>query len=140
MIPEIKKVMFLRADRIESRLTEIFSDCGISYRVVPNFRGAPVQGFIKRSDNGSVILCVTLRQKFADIFWFTLFHEIAHIINGDIKRSFIDFESVSENAENKADRLARDMLIDSKDYVTFVSSKSYEKTIEIKRFCGISTR
>ena len=134
MIPEIKKVMFLRADRIESRLTDIFSDCGISFRVVPNFRGAPVQGFIKRSDNGAVILCVTLRQKFADIFWFTLFHEIAHIINGDIKRSFIDFESVSENAENKADRLARDMLIDSKDYVTFVSSKSYEKTIEIKRF------
>ena len=93
-IPEIKEVMFLRANQIQKKLTNIFAECGIAFRIVPNFKGAPVQGFIKKKEDGSLILCMTIRQKFADIFWFTLFHEIAHILNGDTKNVFVDFSTV----------------------------------------------
>ncbi len=134
LIPDIKNTMFLRADRIESRLSELFAYCGIAFKVVPNFKGAPVQGFIKKSDNGPMILCVTLRQKFADIFWFTLFHEIAHIINGDAERTFVDFIAVSKDVESNADKIAQDFLIDPEDYSSFVESKRYKSLIEIERF------
>lgn len=60
----------------------------------------------KKTEDGALILCMTLRQKFADIFWFTLFHEIAHILNGDTKHEFIDFDSVSGDMEAKADSMA----------------------------------
>ncbi|SDX70444.1 HTH-type transcriptional regulator / antitoxin HigA [Ruminococcaceae bacterium YAD3003] len=133
-IPEIKKTMFLKANLIEKRLSDIFSECGIRFCVVPNFKGAPVQGFIKRTDNENIILCVTLRQKYADIFWFTLFHEIGHIINGDTKRLFVDFITVSENNELKADMFARNNLINSRDYNAFIKEKGYKRSIEIKRF------
>lgn len=133
-IPDIKKTMFLKANQIESRLADIFSDCGIAFKVVPNFKGAPVQGFIKTAENRPAILCVTLRQKFADIFWFTLFHEIAHIINGDTKRTFVDFLSVSADVEDRADKTARDYLIDPADYDSFVKSRGYERLIEIEHF------
>ena len=133
-IPDIKNTMFLKADRIENRLSDIFGDCGIAFKVVPNFKGAPVQGFIKKSDTGPIILCVTLRQKFADIFWFTLFHEIAHIINGDAKRIFVDFESASKDIELKANKDAQDFLIDPGDYSSFVASKRYKSMVEIEHF------
>lgn len=134
LIPEIKKTMFMKASLIQDRLTDIFSDCGIAFSIVPNFRGAPVQGFVKNRDNGPLILCLTLRRNFADIFWFTLFHEIAHIINGDTKHVFIDFDSVSSKMESKANELAGEWLINPIDYRMFIDSKGYEKSIEIQRF------
>ena len=136
MIPDIKQVMFMRTNQIQKKLTAIFSECGIAFRIVPNFTGAPVQGFIKKTEDGTLILCMTLRQKFADIFWFTLFHEIAHILNGDTRHEFIDFDSVSGDMESKADSMAGEFLIDSKAYKKFVDAKGYKRASEIERFAN----
>ena len=136
MIPDIKQVMFMRANQIQKKLTAIFSECGIAFRIVPNFTGAPVQGFIKKTEDGALILCMTLRQKFADIFWFTLFHEIAHVLNGDTKHEFIDFDSVSGEVESKADSMAGEFLIDSKEYKSFVAAEGYKRSSEIERFAS----
>lgn len=133
-IPEIKHVMFMKANQIQRRLTAIFSECGIAFRIVPNFTGAPVQGFIKRTEDGKMILCMTLRQKFADIFWFTLFHEIAHILNGDTNHEFIDFDSVEGCMEDRADTLAGDILLNPKEYKLFLDSEGYKRSISIERF------
>lgn len=133
-IPDIKQVMFMRANQIQKKLSAIFSECGIAFRIVPNFTKAPVQGFIKETEDGTLILCMTLRQKFADIFWFTLFHEIAHILNGDTRYEFIDFASVSGDIETKADNMAGEFLIDPKEYKAFIDSQGYRRLSEIKRF------
>ena len=133
-IPDIKKVMFLRANQIQKKLISIFAECGLAFRIVPNFKGAPVQGFIKKKEDGSLILCMTIRQKFADIFWFTLFHEIAHILNGDTKNVFVDFSTVSSEMETKADKLAGEMLINSEAYEQFLSNKRYTTTKGVVEF------
>lgn len=133
-IPQIKKIMFSQADQIQRKLEEVFSQCGISFRIVRHFKGAPVQGFIKRNNDGTLILCLTLRQKFADIFWFTLFHEISHILNGDTKTVFVDFDSVSSEMEEKADKTACDFLLDSKAYKNFVESGQYHSHYSIDEF------
>lgn len=135
-ISEIKQVMFTKANQIQKKLTAIFSECGIAFRIVPNFTGAPVQGFIKRTEAGTLILCMTLRQKFADIFWVTLFHEIAHILNGDTKNQFIDFDSISGEMEAKADRMASEFLIDPKAYRIFVESEGYNRPHGIEDFAA----
>ena len=87
-------------------------------------KGAPVQGFIKKQNN-KVILIMTIRRAFADIFWFTLFHEIAHFINGDSKQKFLDFESVENSRESKADTFAQNILIDKNAYQNFIKSKDF---------------
>lgn len=133
-IPEIKEVMFLRAEKMQEKLTEIFAECGIAFKIVPNFKGAPVQGFIKETENGRLILCMTLRYKYADVFWFTLFHEIAHILNGDTKNLFIDFDSISNKVENKADIMAADFLINRADYLEFVEMGKYRTQTGIAQF------
>lgn len=135
-IPDIKRAMFLEGDRVKEALTRIFADCGIAFNIVPNFKGAPVQGFIKRMEDGALILCMTVRQKYADIFWFTLFHEIAHILNGDTRNYFVDLDSVSDEIESKADAMARELLINSEDYQTFVNSHEYMTPTGIADFAA----
>lgn len=133
-VPKIKQVMSLSQDQIQSQLQQIFADCGVAFCVVPHFKGAPVQGFIKKTVEGALILCVTLRQKFADVFWFTLFHEVAHILNGDAKREFVDFDSVSEDSERKADDQAEAFLIDAQAYAAFTRDKRYCEASRISAF------
>ena len=118
-LTDIKNLMFRSIDCISKNLTAILAECGIAFKVVPHFRGAPVQGFISRRSDEKVMLCVTLRQKRADKFWFTLFHEIGHIINGDADLKFVDFDSAKNEAEEAADLFACDTLLDSDAYRVF---------------------
>ena len=129
-IDNIKKCMFLEMDEAEEELKKIFAECGIIFQVVKNFAGAPVQGFIKKNNN-NIILSMTIRGAFSDIFWFTLFHEIGHLLNGDITNyNFIDFADSKSDMENKADEFARKTLINEEDYIRFINEeKINEKSI-----------
>lgn len=124
-IPEIKSIMFDDDNAISAKLTALFADCGIAFCIVRHFPGAPVQGFIKYREDGRLLLCLTLRQGRADIFWFTLFHEIAHILNGDIKHKFIDFDAVYGETEVKANMFAKDVLLDEEEYRDFVAKGDF---------------
>jgi len=136
-IPAIKKLMHINdANQMITQLKYIFASCGIAFEVVHHFRGAPVQGFIKQTNSGKVILCLTIRGKKADIFWFSLFHEIGHLLNGDLDTRFIDFESVKSEMENKADQFARDTLIDPVSYKRFISTRNYNNLTYIKNFAN----
>jgi len=134
-IPFIKELMSEDVGSIQSRLKAYFDECGIRFSIVKNFRGAPVQGVIKKDDDGSLSLIMTIRYKFADVFWFTLFHEIGHIINGDIKDRLIDYDFTKTEAEERADEFAENALINSKEYELFVESRDYSLTC-IKQFCS----
>lgn len=124
-ISEIKRSMFEDISIVQGKLENIFAKCGIAFRIVKHFKGAPVQGFIKKTDDEKLILCMTIRQNRADIFWFTLFHEIGHIINEDIKQRFIDFNSTQSDIEAKADTFARDVLMNARDYKEFVMRRDF---------------
>ncbi len=133
-IPSIKEVMFENVVNIQPRLREIFAECGIKFLIIKHFRGAPVQGVIKRNNDGSMSLIMTNRHKFADIFWFILFHEIGHIINDDIVDQLIDYESMDNEAEERANEFASNTLIESGKYKRFLEKGEYSLD-QINRFC-----
>lgn len=118
---DIKQTMFLPANDMVSELKKIFAECGIVFEVVQHFTGAPVQGFIQKKKN-KVILCMTIRQAFSDIFWFTLFHEIGHLINDDFANQYIDYQFNESKEEEEADRFARNTLINENDYNIFIKN------------------
>lgn len=123
--PKIKALSLLPQEQFIAKLQEYFSDCGIAFVLAPAFKGAPVQGFIKTSQEGKTIISLTFRQKRADIFWFTLFHEIAHFVNDDTKQRFIDFESVENARETKADLFAQNLLIEKEAYQDFIRANNF---------------
>ena len=129
---DIKKTMFLEPNEMVSELKRIFLECGIVFEVVHNFAGAPVQGYIQKK-NDKVILCMTIRQSFSDIFWFTLFHEIGHLMNDDFTDMYIDYNFVESEIEKRADNFARSALINEDDYNSFLQNEKYD-IITITKF------
>lgn len=125
-IPEIKALMFAPTENMAQGLQDIFAECGIAFCVMKNFRGAPVQGYIKHRPDGTLLMAMTIRKSFADIFWFTLFHEIGHVINDDLGSadSFVDF-LFDGPSEKQADKFAADTLLDPVSYTAFVGYGDY---------------
>lgn len=128
LIAELKAIMTDANCDLQSSLTKTMVKYGIDFSVVRNFRGAPVQGYISEKAENRYQMALTIRGAFADIFWFSLFHEIGHIVNGDVSQSqrFIDIsEQEQTNREIEADRFAMDALIDAEDYLRFCSNNNY---------------
>ncbi len=133
-LPNIKLMMFDRLNDGIQSLQQLFAQCGIAFQVVRNFRGAPVQGFIKETTEHRLILCLTFRGQRADRFWFTLFHEIAHILNDDYSTRFVDFDSVQSDMESKADAFASNILINPEEYRHFLHNSDCTVWSEIEAF------
>ena len=132
-IPNIKKTMFMDVNSMVKELKKIFASCGVSFVLVKHFTGAPVQGYIQKRKN-KLSLCMTIRQLYADIFWFTLFHEIGHILNDDYEDGSFDYEDENSDIENRADLFARNALISEDEYMAFLNSGKYKTISAIKEF------
>ncbi len=120
-IGEIKGIMCRENEDLQGELKHVMERYGIDFSIVRNFRGAPVQGYISQKNDGAYQMVLTIRGAFADIFWFSLFHEIGHIVNGDIGKNdkFID-EGSDREKEMAADLFARDMLLSPEGYKKFI--------------------
>ena len=94
-------------------VTKAFKEAGVVLVVLPNLRNSGVNGATKKVD-GKVMLMVNDRRHYADTFWFTLFHEVGHILNGDLGVTF------TYEAEDDADLYARNILIPKEAYAEFV--------------------
>lgn len=123
-LQDIKAMMFGGINDGIRNLQDILKECGISFHVVKNFKGAPVQGFIKERYDHRLILCLTIRRQRADTFWFTLFHEIAHILHGDYRMRFVDFDSIDNETEVNANLFAGNILIAPELYRKFIRTNN----------------
>ena len=133
-IPIFKELMFKDEGQIKKDLELHLADCGIKFSIIKHFRGAPIQGVIKRNSDGTLSLVMTNRHKFADIFWFTLLHEIGHIVNGDIKDKLIDYDFVDNKTEDRANSFASDSLIDASKYKEYIKRGDFSMP-SIREFC-----
>ena len=128
LVKDIKEIMCTVKGDPQSPLIALFAQYGIDFSVVHNFRGAPVHGYIARKEDGTYQIVLTIRGAFADIFWFSLFHELGHIVNGDLIRpgSFIDADCSKNNTmEIAADHFASEALLDPVSYRRFVGKRNY---------------
>lgn len=124
-LPQIKRLMFVDINVAIKNLKQLLGECGVNFTVIQNFRGAPVQGYIEKLSNDTLLLCLTIRGKFADIFWFSLFHEIAHILHEDFESGYIDYDFEKNEIEENADKFASNVLIESNSYNHFVSNNDF---------------
>lgn len=117
-------------------IRDAFQDAGVVLIILPNLPGSGINGATKKIGQ-NIMLMVNDRRLYSDTFWFTLFHEIGHIINGNYGITF------SENQEKTADRYAEDKLIPPESYARFTQIGVYteasirEFSLSIKRDPGI---
>ena len=123
VIPQIRKMTLLKPEEFAVQLKSLLAKCGVALVFLPHLKGSFLQGasFI---DGSKIVVGLTVRGKDADKFWFSLFHELAHIVLGHIGKP----NGTSEEDEKDADIWARDILISKEEFEKFKQKKDYSQT------------
>lgn len=135
IIPKLKELT--KNDSIDVKLLEnIFASVWIRFVFITWFEKNPIVWLTKKF-KWRPFIQISDRWKKADIFWFTLFHEIGHILlhlsNDD--NIFIDYsEKTSSKIEEEADNFAQSILIDLDSY----NKKINEVKVSISEIAEIS--
>lgn len=131
-LPQIREMTMQNPSDFIPELLRILSECGVAFVLIPSLKNSGVYGSTKWLNKEKVILGMTDRGKNADVFWFSLFHELGHVLQRRITKTIIDFESSDsyDEYEKEADLFARNILIPSELYDSFVVSANFsEKNI-----------
>lgn len=125
LINEMKYIMCRNDSNLQRDIKDAMKNYGIDFSLARNFRGAPVHGYISPK-GGTYQMVLTIRGSFADIFWFSLFHEIGHIVNGDIGKNLKFIDDGSDDAkERAADLFACNMLLSPESYQRFIENGDF---------------
>ena len=128
-----KKVSQIRAmtkekpDSFCPKLVQSMAECGVSLVFLPHISGSFLHG-ATFYDKSRIVMGLTVRGKYADRFWFSLFHELGHIILGHIGQ--IDGTTIDD--EVAADTYAKDVLIDRCAFNDFISQHDFSRTAIVR--------
>lgn len=109
IFPVVSRMHTEENENFYTELEALLLTCGIVLVTLPHLPGARLNGATKRFKNGSVLLMVTDRNQNADVFWFSLIHELGHIYNEDFYSDFEDEEDYQQK-EKRADEFASRFL------------------------------
>lgn len=112
-----------RSDVYLPKLEEILRNCGIILAYMPYFKNTHTQGAATWVSPNKALIMITTTKKNEDRFWFTVFHEIGHILKHSKKECFVDFKEEgsplqeNEKTEQEADVFAAKHLIPDFEHV-----------------------
>jgi HTH-type transcriptional regulator/antitoxin HigA len=99
-------------DEFIPELERLLSRCGVVLVLLPHFPKADAHGATFWIKPDKAVILMNIREKRADIFWFSLFHEIGHILLHQKKTYIDDGHILPELArqETEADEFAASSL------------------------------
>lgn len=115
------------------KLREVGQEVGVAIVLEPEIPGARVVGAARWLTQEKALVQLSLRHKWSDIFWFTLFHELGHLILHSKKDVFINDPGPHSGAEAEADAFAGQLLI-PRQFETRFSSLQTEA--DVRRFAA----
>ena len=143
-LPEIRKMTLLEPSDFIPRLRDLFADCGVAFVLLPHLKNSCVNGAVKWFENNKVVLAMNNRGLDSDKFWFSLFHEIRHVLQQKVTKVFVngsvdDVNDINDKLEDDANKFAADYLIPPIEYRRFSPTKftSDAEIIDFARKIGI---
>ncbi len=131
-----------KPDKFFPKLKLVLQKCGIALVVIPHFKKTHTTGATFWVRKNKAVIMMSLRGSWADIFWFSLFHELGHILLHDKRHTFLE-NGISypdwEKQEKEADDFSQKTLIPAKEFQNFTKGynfsypiiKSFAKSIDI---------
>lgn len=111
-LSNIRRLSLIRQpDRLLPKLRKALAAVGVALVIRKAPRGCRASGASRFLNRGKAMLLLSLRHKSDDHFWFTLFHELGHLLlHGD--QTFIDEDGMTEDKlEAEANEFARRCII-----------------------------
>ena len=131
-------------ENFQKELHQLLADSGVALVLCPHLPGTYAHGATFWLGRDKAVVMMTLRYKWADVFWFSLFHELGHILFHNRQAVILEGDnahSAQKALEDEADQFAADTLIPRKAYGAFVKKRRlFAKDIErFARQVGIPT-
>lgn len=94
-------------------LKELAASVGVAIVILKELPGCRVNGATRWLSTDKAMIVLSLRHRRNDIFWFSFFHEMCHLLRHSKKTTFIDVKDggISEDLEAEADAFASKILI-----------------------------
>ena len=128
-LPELRGMTLMKIEEFLPRMSDIFSECGVAFVLLPHLKNSGINGAVKWLSNDRVVLAMNNRGLDADKFWFSLFHEIKHILQQKLKTVFVnananEITELNNKLERDADEFAANYL-SPKVYMNKLTSNRY---------------
>jgi HTH-type transcriptional regulator/antitoxin HigA len=120
VLRELARLSYLASGPLLAK--EFLNKSGIHVIFERHLAKTHLDGAALRLPDGSPVVALTLRHDRADNFWFTLFHELAHVslhLDKDGVEAFFDDlsdDGKKDKCEKEADKLASEGLIPESDW------------------------
>jgi len=106
-----------------AKLIPLMAEAGVAVIFLKELKGAKINGAINRLLPEKAVIQLSIRHCWADIMWFTFFHEAFHLLENKGKGWKIDsFAERDDEEERLVDKKAADFLIPPSEYEKFLHS------------------
>lgn len=120
----------------EPEINRLCAEAGVIFVLVKPFKDSKLSGAARWLSSDRALIQQSLRHKTNDHFWFTFFHEAAHILLHSKKKVYADDERASDGEiEREANNFAADFLVPRKVFISFRYRQNYSKT-EVAEFAS----
>lgn len=130
-IPLIREMIMREADDYIPALKKLLADCGVALVYIPSLKNSTVTGATTWLGKDKAVVGITDRGKYADIFWFSLFHELKHVLQHRITKTQVEFndkDNDDSDYEKEADQFAMNTLIPPAKYREFIMRERYRSS------------
>ena len=137
LLPELRALTRTPPETFIPRLRLLLAECGVAFVLQPHLKGTYTNGATYWARKDKAVLIMTIRGGWADIFWFSLFHELGHILLHDKRHMFLENKNSDPEwlqQEEEADRFAQQTLIPDAEYQNFVAGETVFSSRSIKSF------
>ena len=112
-------------------------ECGVLIVYTPYFTKTRLNGAFRWFRNIPVVQ-LNSKGAYSDIFWFTFFHELGHLLKHGKKDEFIEFTNITniDKKELEADDFAINTLIPNQKYIEFTNAYSNFSNTSIIEFAN----
>lgn len=138
-LKKIRALTLKRPDEFIPELLKMCADCGVAVVFVPAIKKAPWSGACRWLSPSKAMLQLSIRGKKDHLFWFSFFHEAAHVLFDSKKEMFINNGEEDDPREKRANQFASNYLIPEEFLDELRQIKSREDVISIASRLKIST-
>ena len=114
------------------------SEVGVAVVAEPAIKGARIKGAARWFTQEKALVQLILRHRWNDIFWFTLFHEIGHVLLQSKKDIFINDVGEHSGVEQEADAFASQLLIPRSAEATLGELSTTTDVVALAETLGIA--
>lgn len=114
------------------------AEAGVVVVFVPEVAGCRISGATWWAGPTRAVITLSDRWKKDDRFWFSFFHEAAHVLLHSKRETYVDDGSEDDLLENEADRFAATFLIPPGDASRLVNLTTTQDVIGFAEHIGVS--